>query len=118
MIVINFLGLSDPYVKFKVDGRTAFKSRICKETLNPHWDEEFAILVFPTSAVKIRVYDKDIGLRDDFMGDAAIDLYRLTDKFDDITLELEDSSTDEDLGCIHFEARLLPPLSEVIFSFL
>ena len=108
-----FSGRSDPYVKFKVDGRTAYKSKVCKGTLNPIWDEEFQLLIHIQSEVKLRVYDKDIASRDDFMGEGFLDLQRLNSEFESITIELKDPSSDEELGYIHFEAKMISVLAEV-----
>ena len=106
-------GLSDPYVKFKLDGRTAYKSKVCKETLNPRWDEEFQISLHIHSEVYIRVYDRDRGLRDDFMGGGRLDLLRLNNEFESVTISLEDPNSDEDLGYIHFEAKVVSVIPEV-----
>lgn len=37
------LGLSDPYVKFKMGGRLLHKSRTIHRDLNPVWDEVFVV---------------------------------------------------------------------------
>lgn len=38
-----FVGLSDPYVKFKMAGRLLHKSRTIHRDLNPVWDEVFVV---------------------------------------------------------------------------
>ena len=90
------------------------KSKSCKETLNPHWDEEFEILVSLRSEVLIRVYDKDFASKDDFMGYGKLDLLRLKNVYDDITIDLvDDSNPGEELGCVHLEAKLIA-VNEVV----
>lgn len=37
------VGLSDPYVKFKMAGRLLHKSRTIHRDLNPVWDEVFVV---------------------------------------------------------------------------
>lgn len=39
------VGLSDPYVKFKMGGRLLHKSRTIHRDLNPVWDEVFVVPV-------------------------------------------------------------------------
>ena len=47
--------------------------------LNPKWDEKFNLMVEDLSkTIDVRVYDYDRGLRDDWMGSAAIDPSTLT----------------------------------------
>ena len=89
---------------------------MCDRTLNPRWDEEFQISVYLHSDVRIRVYDKDFASKDDFMGEGKVDLYRLSstvDDFENISIQLEDQKSNEDLGYIHFDAKLIPLFSEV-----
>ena len=67
------IGTSDPYVKFKVDGKTCYRSRTVMRNLNPKWDEKFSVLLEDLGkTIDVRVYDYDRGLRDDWMGSAAI----------------------------------------------
>jgi len=66
-------GTSDPYVKFKVEGKTCYRSRTVMKNLNPRWDEKFTLMLDDLSKqIDVRVYDYDRGLRDDSMGSAAI----------------------------------------------
>jgi len=47
--------------------------------LNPKWDEKFSLMVEDLSkTIDVRVYDYDRGLKDDWMGSAAIDPSTLT----------------------------------------
>jgi len=53
---VIFLGLSDPYVKFKIGGRQIYKSKTIYKSLNPTWDETFAhLLDDPFEPVQIKV---------------------------------------------------------------
>lgn len=48
MIPAPFLpstGTSDPYVKFKLDGKTLYKSKVVYKNLNPEWNESFSVPV-------------------------------------------------------------------------
>ena len=66
-------GTSDPYVKFKVDGKTCYRSRTVMRNLNPKWNEKFSVFLEDLGrTIDVRVYDYDRGLRDDWMGSAAI----------------------------------------------
>lgn len=49
-----FKGTSDPYVKFKLNGKTLYKSKVIYKNLNPVWDE---IVVLPIQSLdqKLRV---------------------------------------------------------------
>ena len=70
---VSDAGTSDPYVKFKVDGKTCYRSRTVMRNLNPKWDEKFTLMVEDLSKlIDVRVYDYDRGLRDDWMGSAVV----------------------------------------------
>lgn len=50
------LGLSDPYVKFKIGGRQIHKSKTVYKSLNPTWDETFTYLLDdPFEPIQIKV---------------------------------------------------------------
>lgn len=36
-------GTSDPYVKFKINGKLMYKSKTIYRDLNPQWDESFIL---------------------------------------------------------------------------
>lgn len=42
---LSFSGTSDPYVKFKLDGKTFYKSKVVYKDLNPTWNETFSLPV-------------------------------------------------------------------------
>uniref|UniRef100_H2Y6V8 C2 domain-containing protein n=1 Tax=Ciona savignyi TaxID=51511 RepID=H2Y6V8_CIOSA len=100
-------GLSDPYVKFKVNGRTVYKSKCCKLTLDPFWHEDFVTELDMACKVELRVYDRDRAFTDDFMGAAEIDLASLTPTSEEVNLHLADENLNEELGYINLHASVV-----------
>ncbi|XP_014281344.1 multiple C2 and transmembrane domain-containing protein isoform X3 [Halyomorpha halys] len=107
-------GTSDPYVKFKVNGRLLYKSKIIYRDLNPNWEESFMLPIEdPFQPVHIKVFDYDWGLQDDFMGSAYLDLTGFElGKSQDMVLPLEDSGKGEVTGELYITASLLPKSQE------
>lgn len=72
-------GFSDPYCKFKLDGKEVFKSKVQKKTLHPAWNEYFQCSIRSRigAEFKLNVYDWDFGDKADFLGGADIDLTAL-----------------------------------------
>lgn len=72
-------GYSDPYCKFKLDGKDVFKTKVQKKTLHPAWNEFFECPVKSRigSEFKVNVYDWDFGDKADFLGATMIDLESL-----------------------------------------
>uniref|UniRef100_A0A3Q2YNP6 Multiple C2 domains, transmembrane 2a n=1 Tax=Hippocampus comes TaxID=109280 RepID=A0A3Q2YNP6_HIPCM len=67
-------GTSDPYVKFKLEGKQFYKSKVVYKNLNPRWNEFFSYpLRDREQIVDVRVYDKNL-TTDDFMGSMAVPL--------------------------------------------
>uniref|UniRef100_A0A673GS86 Zinc finger CCCH domain-containing protein 10-like n=1 Tax=Sinocyclocheilus rhinocerous TaxID=307959 RepID=A0A673GS86_9TELE len=62
-------GKSDPYVKIQVGGET-FKSQVIKENLNPVWNEMYEVVLthLPGQELTLEVFDRDMDMKDDFMG--------------------------------------------------
>lgn len=51
-----FAGTSDPYVKFKLNGRLLHKSKTVHKDLNPVWDETFIVPIEdPFQSIQIKV---------------------------------------------------------------
>lgn len=92
--MINEIGTSDPYVKFKLNGRLLHKSKTVHKDLNPVWDETFVIAIEdPFQSIQIKVFDYDWGLQDDFIGSAILDLTTLElSRVSELMLPLEDSA--------------------------
>lgn len=58
------LGLSDPYVKFKVNGNLLYKSKTISRDLNPTWDENFTVPIEdPFVPLQVKVFDYDWGMQ-------------------------------------------------------
>ncbi|KAF1392383.1 hypothetical protein PFLUV_G00027280 [Perca fluviatilis] len=45
LVIRDRCGTSDPYVKFKLDGKTFYKSKVVYKDLNPKWNETFSLPV-------------------------------------------------------------------------
>ncbi|TSZ54736.1 Extended synaptotagmin-1 [Bagarius yarrelli] len=68
-------GKSDPYTVINIGGST-FKSCVIKENLNPTWNEMFEVVLtdLPGQDLSLEVLDKDMDMKDDFMGRLKIKL--------------------------------------------
>uniref|UniRef100_A0A8C5LZ91 Multiple C2 and transmembrane domain-containing protein 2 n=1 Tax=Leptobrachium leishanense TaxID=445787 RepID=A0A8C5LZ91_9ANUR len=108
LVIRDRSGTSDPYVKFKLEKKTLYKSKVVYKNLNPVWDETF---VLPIQSIDqklhIKVYDRDLTM-DDFMGSAYIDIKDLElNKAKEKILRLEDpNSMEQDMGVIVADVRL------------
>ncbi|XP_067301301.1 multiple C2 and transmembrane domain-containing protein 2 isoform X2 [Pseudorasbora parva] len=102
LVIRDRCGTSDPYVKFKLDGKTLYKSKVVYKNLNPVWNESFS---FPIRNLEqklfIKVYDRDL-TTDDFMGSCAVVLSKLElEKTSEMVLSLDDpNSLEDDMGVI------------------
>lgn len=69
-------GFSDPYCKFKLNGKDVFKTKVQKKTLHPAWNEFFEVPVPSRTGAEFRcdVYDWDFGDKADFLGSTSLDL--------------------------------------------
>lgn len=115
LVAMDKNGTSDPYVKFKMNGRLLYKSRTLHRDLNPCWDETFVLPIEdPFQIVNIKVFDYDWGLQDDFMGSAELDLTSLElNQSNEFVLKLIDpSQPDRDFGEIRLAATLWPRTQE------
>lgn len=76
--LFNFTGTSDPYVKFKADGKQIYKSRTIPKNLNPQWNEKFCVPIEDISMpLVIKVFDFDRVSSDDPMGTVTVDLSQM-----------------------------------------
>ncbi|XP_053933803.1 multiple C2 and transmembrane domain-containing protein 2 isoform X1 [Cuculus canorus] len=102
LVIRDRCGTSDPYVKFKVNGKTLYKSKVVYKNLNPVWDET---VVLPVQTLDqklwIEVYDRDL-TSSDFMGSAFVSLTELElNRTTEQVLKLEDpNSLEDDMGVI------------------
>ncbi|KAG8440694.1 hypothetical protein GDO86_006441 [Hymenochirus boettgeri] len=102
LVIRDRSGTSDPYVKFKLNKKTLYKSKVIYKNLNPVWDETFVLPIKTLDdKLQIKVYDRDL-TTDDFMGSAFLDLRDLEfNKTTERVLHLEDpNSWEEDMGVI------------------
>uniref|UniRef100_A0A8C7I859 Multiple C2 and transmembrane domain-containing protein 2 n=1 Tax=Oncorhynchus kisutch TaxID=8019 RepID=A0A8C7I859_ONCKI len=102
------LSTSDPYVKFKLDGKTLYKSKVVYKNLNPTWNESFSFPVRDLDQrLYIKVYDRDLTM-DDFMGSSYILLSDLEmEKVCELSVRLDDpNSLEEDMGVIMLDMSL------------
>jgi C2 domain len=69
-------GYSDPFCRFKYNGKEVYKTKTQKKTLHPAWNEYFEIPVTSRTAAdfKCEVYDWDMGEKDDFLGATSLNL--------------------------------------------
>ncbi|XP_031425019.1 multiple C2 and transmembrane domain-containing protein 2 isoform X2 [Clupea harengus] len=102
LVIRDRCGTSDPYVKFKLDGKTLYKSKVVYKNLNPIWNESFA---FPVPDLEqklfVKVYDRDL-TTDDFMGSSSVALGEVElEKTHQLVLNLNDpNSLEENMGVI------------------
>lgn len=69
-------GYSDPYCKFRLNGKEVFKTKVQKKTLHPAWNEFFEVPINSRTAAdfKCDVYDWDFGDKADHLGTTGINL--------------------------------------------
>lgn len=102
LVIRDRCGTSDPYVKFKLEGKSLYKSKVVYKNLNPTWNEFFS---FPIRDLQqqlhIKVYDRDLTM-DDFMGSSSVFLNKLElEKTIEMVLPLNDpNSLEDDMGVI------------------
>nr|XP_057931905.1 multiple C2 and transmembrane domain-containing protein 2 isoform X2 [Doryrhamphus excisus] len=102
-------GTSDPYVKFKLEGKQFYKSKVVYKNLNPRWNEFFSYpLRDREHVVEVRVYDKN-RTSDEFMGSSTIALKDLElYKNYEMELRLSDpKSKEENMGVINVDVCLM-----------
>ncbi|XP_026528826.1 multiple C2 and transmembrane domain-containing protein 2 [Notechis scutatus] len=109
LVIRDRCGTSDPYVKFKLNGKTLYKSKVVHKNLNPVWDET---VVLPIQSLGqklwVKVYDRDL-TSSDFMGSAVLMLHKLElNRTIEKILNLEDpNSLEDDMGVIVLNLRLV-----------
>ncbi|XP_023285470.1 multiple C2 and transmembrane domain-containing protein 2 isoform X1 [Seriola lalandi dorsalis] len=108
LVIRDRCGTSDPYVKFKLDGKTFYKSKVVYKNLNPTWNETFSLPVKDLNQkLYVKVYDRDL-TTDDFMGSAIVNLSDLDiDKVNELSLPLDDpNSLEQDMGIVLVDMSL------------
>ncbi|XP_056622605.1 multiple C2 and transmembrane domain-containing protein 2 isoform X1 [Triplophysa dalaica] len=108
LVIRDRSGTSDPFVKFKLDGKNIYKSKVVNKNLNPTWNESFSFPIRDVDqTVHVKVYDRDLR-SNDFMGSGSFAVSKLElNRRVLLTLTLEDrNSVEGDMGVIVLEANL------------
>ncbi|KAM4597018.1 multiple C2 and transmembrane domain-containing protein 2 isoform 2-T2 [Fundulus diaphanus] len=108
LVIRDRCGTSDPYVKFKLFGKSIYKSKVVHKNLNPTWNESFTVPVKDLNQkIYLKVFDSDL-TKDDFMGGAWVLLSDLEmDKVNELSLPLNDPNTlEEDMGYLLVDMTL------------
>ncbi|KAM9409287.1 uncharacterized protein esyt1b isoform 2-T2 [Pholidichthys leucotaenia] len=103
-------GKSDPYVKINIGGET-FTSQVIKGNLNPTWNEMYEVILtqLPGQELHLEMFDKDMDVKDDFMGRLKISLKDIIDsQYTDQWYTLNDVKS----GRIHLVLEWVPTTSE------
>ncbi|XP_052382916.1 extended synaptotagmin-1-like isoform X2 [Oncorhynchus keta] len=103
-------GKSDPYVKINIGGET-FESRVINRNLNPTWNEiyEVVLTTLPGQELHAEIFDKDMDMKDDFMGRLKISLKDIiTSQYTDQWYTLNDVKS----GRVHLVLEWVPTVSE------
>lgn len=103
-------GKSDPYVKINIGGET-FTSQVIKSNLNPTWNEMYEVILteLPGQELHVEVFDKDMDMKDDFMGRLKVNLKDIIDcQYTDQWFSL----TDVKSGRVHLILEWLPKGSD------
>ncbi|EDV21046.1 uncharacterized protein TRIADDRAFT_60419 [Trichoplax adhaerens] len=111
LIAKDLSGTSDPYVKFRYNNKLLYKSATIYRDLRPRWYEKFSLNIEDVSKfLYLKVYDYDFALKDDFMGEAYVDMATLElEKITEIKLKLEDpNAAGKDLGYLLLTLTLTP----------
>uniref|UniRef100_H3DPI3 Multiple C2 domains, transmembrane 2a n=1 Tax=Tetraodon nigroviridis TaxID=99883 RepID=H3DPI3_TETNG len=102
-------GTSDPYVKFKLDNKQFYKSKVVYKSLNPRWNESFS---YPLRDIEhtldVRVYNKN-RTADELLGSSTLYLrdFELYKTYE-MELQLDDpKSKEDDLGLILIDLCLM-----------
>ncbi len=80
LLAMDSNGFSDPYceviLRYLNSGQSCGydKTPIIKTSLNPRWDWSREYTLKSAMVVEIRVFDHDVGMNDDFLGCACVDL--------------------------------------------
>ncbi|CAJ1051129.1 extended synaptotagmin-1 isoform X2 [Xyrichtys novacula] len=103
-------GKSDPYVKINIGGET-FTSQVIKSNLNPVWNEMYEVILteLPGQELHVEMFDKDMDMKDDFMGRLKISLKDIIEsQYTDQWYTLNDVKS----GRVHLVLEWVPTSSE------
>lgn len=72
---MDLTGAADPYFRASLDDKLQYISTVKANSLAPVWNERWNIKNVPTTAkLEVRVFDKDVGPRDDVIGQFHTDI--------------------------------------------
>ena len=112
----GFTHSSDPYVVFKVGGRSV-RSKTVEKDLNPEWNEELTLSVEDRMLkLQIEVYDEDKDDEDDIMGQAAVGMLDLIEgkpKMTTVRLRGEDGGGEGEHGELSMVITIMPSKSSM-----
>lgn len=108
-------GTSDPYVKVFYGTEEKYITTTVAKSLNPVWNETFTVFTDDLNIpIYFRIFDHDRIGRDEAMGTAKLDLWKLPfDRLYAATLELEDEKrNDGKIGTLKISVTITPKTSE------
>ncbi|KAM6981454.1 extended synaptotagmin-1 [Aplochiton taeniatus] len=103
-------GKSDPYAVINIGGGT-FTSEVIKGNLNPTWNELYEVVLtkLPGQELQLELFDKDMDMKDDFMGRLKISLKDIiSSQYTDQWYTLNDVKSGE----VHLVLEWVPTVSE------
>ena len=115
LAVKDINGTSDPYVKVYHETEEKHTTSTVYKSLNPIWNEKISFLVHDlNTTISFYVFDYDRIGRDEPMGTAKIDLYKLpVESPYSATLNLENEKrTDGKTGMLHISITITPKTGE------
>jgi hypothetical protein len=108
-------GTSDPYVKVFYGSEDKYTSSVIPNELDPVWNEKFTIFTEDLNIpLYFRIFDRDRIGRDEPMGVAKLDLWKLPfERLYAATLELEEEQrTDAKIGSLKISVLITPKTVE------
>jgi NEDD4-like E3 ubiquitin-protein ligase WWP1 len=67
----------NPYVELIIDAKSTRKTEFLKNTCSPKWNEEFTVLVTPSSVLQFRVLDHSSFRKDTLIGEQTVQLHQI-----------------------------------------
>lgn len=67
----------NPYVELSIDNKSIRKTEFVKHTYLPKWNEDFTVLVTPTSEIVFKVLDHSSFLKDALLGEKVVYLAQI-----------------------------------------
>jgi len=79
----DFNGYSDPYCEVRIKDQVVHhKTKVCKKTLNPFWNEEFILnpADLERDILLVKIYDWDANTSDDLLGEMEYPVHLFVNK--------------------------------------